>query len=207
MLSNFRSAKMIIKTNNKYFVGKNLNKLHLLGGKRENNESPFQNLQREVLEESSYVINLKKSNSVLYYFKIFDKLIYLHLDNIVFDEKYKCYFFIFSTNDLTDSILTDISKLIEINQYLLLTKLIYIINLDIVFIQAYYFLEKYMKTRKKDYLFSLLQLYKKNNIIFKNKYLNEINNLCPYLEMENLITASKSYLITNLRENNILDYL
>jgi hypothetical protein len=208
MLSNFKSSKMIIRTDkDQYLVGKNFSKLHLLGGKRENNESSFQNLRREVLEESSYVIDLQMINEKNFYFKIFDNIINLLLDKIVYDEYYKCFFFIFITNDINDIIFQDMIKLMEINQYLIITKLIHAINLENIYIQAYYFLEKYMKTRKKTFLHYLINLYYKNNISWKNEYYNIIKHYSVFLEIETLYLANLVDLKLSLRENNIIPIL
>ena len=208
MLSNFKSSKMIIRTDkDQYLVGKNFSKLHLLGGKRENNESSFQNLRREVLEESSYVIDLQMINEKNFYFKIFDNIINLLLDKIVYDEYYKCFFYIFITNDINDIIFQDMIKLMEINQYLIITKLIHAINLENIYIQAYYFLEKYMKTRKKTFLHYLINLYYKNNISWKNEYYNIIKHYSVFLEIETLYLANLVDLKLSLRENNIIPIL
>jgi hypothetical protein len=129
------------------------------------------------------------------------------LDKIVYDEYYKCFFFIFITNDINDIIFQDMIKLMEINQYLIITKLIHAINLENIYIQAYYFLEKYMKTRKKTFLHYLINLYYKNNISWKNEYYNIIKHYSVFLEIETLYLANLVDLKLSLRENNIIPIL
>jgi hypothetical protein len=208
MLPYFKSSKMIVKTSDDhYLVGKNLNQFHLLGGKKEKLESSFDNLKREVLEESSYVIDLKKLDSNTYFFSIFDKIIHLSLDNLVFDKNYKCFFYIFSTNDITDNIFKDIKKLMIINRHLIITKIINEINLTQYFLAAYYLIEKYVITRKKSFLNSLINLYNYYNISWKNEYYQRINDYSVFLEMETLEIVSIDQLKSNLREKNILPFL
>jgi hypothetical protein len=187
----YRGAKGIIKFGDRYLVGKRNDEFHLLGGRRDFNELPFETFERELCEESSCVFTItydyliNKSNR--YKIKFIDR---------IYNKKYNVYLYIYDAGiDVDEILLNRWNKQFNNNQNIIILHVLSLIKEPRA---KYILLYEYYNTREKKYL---------EMMDIDELKLKMIYRYAVYFENHSLCLATKEELIDKLYEKSILNYI